>query len=231
VEYFTVYVWYTAASNRGQRVLHTVEHADGKDEFYVNQEIFGGRWVQLGSFRFLAGILGWLEISNSGTTQDGYVIADAVMFRRGIFHSKFEYGVTSTCGCNCGTGGTFCGDFTISPTPSPAVVDISTPAPFVWECPLPVPYRCERQLYEFFVPGQIAGAYNGQSLGGLTSREGSREDYPCSNRGLCDYDTGQCTCARDYSRSFMRKDDSVNGGEFRIREDCGRRSPQFNPFA
>ncbi len=230
-EFFTVYIWYTGGSNRAKRAMHIVTHANGTDEFFVNQEIFGGRWIQLGSFRFYPGILGFVEVQNVGTTQDGYVIADAVMFRRGIHKNTFLYSsdyLSSTCGCACGTGGIFCQDIVVPPTPAPTqniIPDNSGPS--VNTCQLPSPYRCERERLEFFLPGEINGAFDGEILGGLDSRRGSKENYPCSNRGLCDRYTGECKCARDYSRSFLKKIGGKRGGEFRIREDCGGRSPQF----
>lgn len=60
----------------------TIRHADGEAKLRINQQEeppHGRLWRTLGTFRFAAGINGWVRISNDGT-EGKHVIADAVQF-------------------------------------------------------------------------------------------------------------------------------------------------------
>jgi len=57
--------------------------------------------------------------------------------------------------------------------------------------------------------------------------KGTKENDECSNRGICDYDTGQCKCMPGFASS------AGNGTMAGLRRDCGRRSDDFftlNPY-
>ncbi|MEV6104260.1 FAD-dependent oxidoreductase [Streptomyces sp. NPDC051940] len=75
---YTVYLRWTAASNRATNVPVDIVHAGGTTTKTVNQRLQGGQWVSLGSYSFAAGTTGSVLIRTSGT--NGYVIADAVRF-------------------------------------------------------------------------------------------------------------------------------------------------------
>jgi hypothetical protein len=82
---YEVLVSYTADPNRATNAVYTVHHASGTTAVTVNQEQRGvpdvrtGEWKSLGTFTFRAGIAGYVELSDAA---NGYVIADAVRFRR-----------------------------------------------------------------------------------------------------------------------------------------------------
>ena len=65
--------------------------------------------------------------------------------------------------------------------------------------------------------GNVKVYAKGQSVHGLTSRSGSTENAPCSNRGVCDEDKGVCGCYPAWSSS----DGSGGPGD---RGDCGYRT-------
>jgi hypothetical protein len=76
---------YSAGTNRATDATYVVHHADGVTPVKVDQtqhgvpELRTGEWVSLGTFRFEAGIDGYVELSDAA---DNVVIADAVRFRR-----------------------------------------------------------------------------------------------------------------------------------------------------
>jgi hypothetical protein len=77
--------------------------------------------------------------------------------------------------------------------------------------------------------GTITSYADGESLKGLLSVRGSTETDVCNHRGLCDYETGQCACFRDWTSS----DGSRQGGPG-YTGDCGTRNEMlyssFNSF-
>ncbi|SEG99973.1 BNR repeat-like domain-containing protein [Nonomuraea solani] len=82
---YEVLVSYTADPNRATNAVYVVHHASGTTSKTVNQEKRGvpdartGEWTSLGTFTFRAGTAGYVELSDAA---NGYVIADAVRFRR-----------------------------------------------------------------------------------------------------------------------------------------------------
>ncbi|MEU4291487.1 exo-alpha-sialidase [Kribbella sp. NPDC026596] len=82
---YEVLASYTADPNRASNAKYVVHHAAGTTTVTVNQRVRGvpdprtGEWVSLGIFTFNAGIDSYVELSDNA---DGYVIADAVRFRR-----------------------------------------------------------------------------------------------------------------------------------------------------
>ena len=66
--------------------------------------------------------------------------------------------------------------------------------------------------------GTIAIFADGQEIGGYTSTRGTKEDDECSNKGICDYLTGQCICVAGYGSSDGKGNQGSKG-------DCGYRLP------
>ena len=81
--WYSVYVWYVAASNRVADATYRVNHAGGATEVRMNQKIDGSRWLWLGEYWFEAGTSGNVELSNK-SAGSGVVIADAVRFGGGM---------------------------------------------------------------------------------------------------------------------------------------------------
>ena len=68
---------------RSTKAPVTIHHADGDTTVRINQQeepAHGRLFRTLGTFRFEAGRVGWLRVSNDGTEADKVVIADAVQF-------------------------------------------------------------------------------------------------------------------------------------------------------
>ncbi|MFK4082822.1 exo-alpha-sialidase [Kribbella sp. NPDC020789] len=82
---YEVLVSYTADPNRASNAKYAVRHATGTTTVTVNQRIQAtpddrtGEWKSLGIFTFKAGTTGYVQLTDAA---DGYVIADAVRFRR-----------------------------------------------------------------------------------------------------------------------------------------------------
>lgn len=82
VKRFDVFARWTSHSNRGSDVKYVVHHLDDQDYLttttvVVDQREFGGEWFKLGTFR-MSTLTGRVTVSDNA---DGYVIADAVMFK------------------------------------------------------------------------------------------------------------------------------------------------------
>ncbi len=78
---YRVSMTYTAASNRAKNVPVTIYSAEGFKTLMVNQQKKPpekGMLFPLGTFTFLAGKAGYVEVTNDGT--DGHVIIDAVQW-------------------------------------------------------------------------------------------------------------------------------------------------------
>lgn len=77
-----VYSRWTAHGNRGSNVKYVVHHLDDQDfltttTVEVDQRSFGGEWFKLGTFR-MSSLTSRVTVSDDA---DGYVIADAVLFK------------------------------------------------------------------------------------------------------------------------------------------------------
>lgn len=82
VKRFDVFARWTSHSNRGSDVKYVVHHLDEQDfltttTVVVDQRELGGEWFRLGTFR-MSTLTGRVTVSDNA---DGYVIADAVMFK------------------------------------------------------------------------------------------------------------------------------------------------------
>lgn len=68
---------------RSTKTPVTIHHGDGDTTVRINQQQepeHGRLFRTLGTFRFEAGHMGWVRVSNDGTEPDKVVIADAVQF-------------------------------------------------------------------------------------------------------------------------------------------------------
>ena len=84
---YAVRVSYTAHPDAVTDAAYTVHHAGGTTRFLVNQQIGGGSWVYLGTFRFAAGRRppsGSVVLTNASGTPGRPVSADAVRFGGGM---------------------------------------------------------------------------------------------------------------------------------------------------
>lgn len=77
---YQVYLRWPQHANRSTAVPVSVQYRGGVLTTNVNQRQNGGSWNLLGSFPFAADTNGFLLIQ-TGTAKDGYVIADAAMWR------------------------------------------------------------------------------------------------------------------------------------------------------
>lgn len=84
---YAVYIAYQSSPAHVADARYAVFHAGGRTEFVVNQQMGGGTWVYLGTFRFHAGsdsARGRVQLSNSSATPGRLVSADAVRFGGGM---------------------------------------------------------------------------------------------------------------------------------------------------
>ncbi len=85
---YAVYVSYKSERNSADDALYTVHHLGGATEFSVNQQMGGGTWIYLGTFRFAEGVneaSGCVTLSNrSAHGHRRVVTADAVKFGGGM---------------------------------------------------------------------------------------------------------------------------------------------------
>jgi len=75
---YGVYIAYQTVKNSSDDALYTVYHAGGKTDFLVNQQMGGGTWIYLGSFRFNTGSDHRITLSNKSRHSGKLVTADAV---------------------------------------------------------------------------------------------------------------------------------------------------------
>jgi hypothetical protein len=75
---YAVYAWHPEGGNRTTNAPHVITHAAGAETVYVNQEINGGRWNLLGTFPFVAGTGGSVQITDAIPDSGNVVLADAI---------------------------------------------------------------------------------------------------------------------------------------------------------
>lgn len=76
---YDVFEWHPEGSNRVEDAPHTVVHAEGEETFYIDQRVDGGDWNYLGTFKFEAGLGGYVRISDNATAGT-VIMADAIKF-------------------------------------------------------------------------------------------------------------------------------------------------------
>lgn len=83
---YSVSVSYAQNAENSTDARYTVYHTGGKTEFSINQQMGGGTWIYLGTFRFEKGKnpeTGSVKLSNKSDKSGGFVSADAVKFGGG----------------------------------------------------------------------------------------------------------------------------------------------------
>ncbi len=74
---YSVSIWYPSSKEYDTNIPVTIHHAKGEDEIQVDQQVNGGKWVELGTYQFESGYHRALTIHGDLEKQ---VIADAVKF-------------------------------------------------------------------------------------------------------------------------------------------------------
>ncbi|GHC06896.1 hypothetical protein GCM10007047_24940 [Cerasicoccus arenae] len=77
---YDVYLNWASHANRASNAKTIVNHANGSDEFAVDQRTSGGQWNLLGSFDFESGVIASQGVIISNDGADGIVVADAILF-------------------------------------------------------------------------------------------------------------------------------------------------------
>jgi beta-glucanase (GH16 family) len=75
---YDVYINWTSTLARGRNVPVDVNYSGGTAQLFIDQQLNGGAWYQLGTFNFDAGSGGDVTVRNDGASN--YVVADAVRF-------------------------------------------------------------------------------------------------------------------------------------------------------
>jgi hypothetical protein len=82
---YAVYVSYHSLPQSTTDALYTVRHAGGETQFRVNQQMGGGTWIYLGTFRFGIGKTSHCVILSNRSAKAGRILtADAVKFGGGM---------------------------------------------------------------------------------------------------------------------------------------------------
>jgi hypothetical protein len=72
---YEVYAWWWDGAWRAPDVPYTIRHLDGTSVVRMNQQVNGGQWNRLGTYRFDSKV--WIGITDKATSgQD--IVADAV---------------------------------------------------------------------------------------------------------------------------------------------------------
>jgi hypothetical protein len=72
---YRVYGRWSASPNRSTQVAFDIRHADGTDTVFVNQQVNGEQWYELGVYPFVIGDGQYVEVSDRNGI---YAIADAI---------------------------------------------------------------------------------------------------------------------------------------------------------
>lgn len=84
---YAVYVSYGFSETNATDAHYTVHHLGGRTDFLVNQQIGGGTWIYLGTFKFAAGRdreSGGVLLTNQSREEGKLISADAVRFGGGM---------------------------------------------------------------------------------------------------------------------------------------------------
>lgn len=85
--WYAVYASYASVDSSTSDARYVVKHLGGSTEFRVNQQIGGGTWIYLGTFKFRAGRqseTGSVLLSSGSAEPGRYITADAVRFGGGM---------------------------------------------------------------------------------------------------------------------------------------------------
>lgn len=81
---YGIYVSYQSSPESADDAMYTVHHAGGISRYSVNQQMGGGTWIYLGSFRFRQGDEAVVSLSNRSSRSGRIVTADAVKIGGGF---------------------------------------------------------------------------------------------------------------------------------------------------
>lgn len=84
---YGVYVSFSSSAQNVPDAHYSVHHAGGRTDFLINQQLAGGTWIFLGTFKFEKGMnpgIGRVVLTNASSTPGKFVSADAVRFGGGI---------------------------------------------------------------------------------------------------------------------------------------------------
>ncbi|MBU1680422.1 MAG: fibronectin type III domain-containing protein [Bacteroidetes bacterium] len=84
---YAVYISYKSVPNSADKVNYTVFHSGGNTTFLVNQQIGGGTWIYIGTFKFSNGKnpeIGKVVVSNKFTDDEHAITTDAIKFGGGM---------------------------------------------------------------------------------------------------------------------------------------------------
>lgn len=81
--FYPVYAWTSSGPDRATDQLYRVHHAGGITEVKVNHRRVGNGLVYLGTYYFLKGATGFVEISNRSDSENSIVVADMIRFGNG----------------------------------------------------------------------------------------------------------------------------------------------------
>ncbi len=92
---YTVYAWWPCYSTSDAKADYTIVHDGGTDVVFKDQRSGGadgcGKWVELGSYNFVQGTTGYVEVERNTDGNEGYYTrADAIKFENPslIIHNK-----------------------------------------------------------------------------------------------------------------------------------------------
>ena len=77
---YEVSIWYPANAQTSRRAVFIVHHAEGEEEFTINEQVNPSTWNVLGTYRFVAGTSGYVRIEVRNA--DGYTRLAGARFRR-----------------------------------------------------------------------------------------------------------------------------------------------------
>lgn len=81
---YAVYVSYQTLPNSADDALYTVHHAGGRTLYRVNQQMGGGTWIYLGTFKFAKGQSGSVTLSNLSGKAGKIITADGIKIGGGM---------------------------------------------------------------------------------------------------------------------------------------------------
>lgn len=82
--FYPVYAWTNSGGDRPTDQLYRVHHAGGTTEVKVNHRRVGNGLVYLGTYYFVAGKNGSVEISNKSADEGSFAVADMIRFGNGM---------------------------------------------------------------------------------------------------------------------------------------------------
>ncbi|MCC7476407.1 MAG: fibronectin type III domain-containing protein [Pirellulales bacterium] len=82
--FYPVYAWTSSGKDRAIDQLYRIHYSGGASEVNVNHRGVGNGLVYLGTYYFVRGNEGFVEISNRSQSAEGIVVADMIRFGNGL---------------------------------------------------------------------------------------------------------------------------------------------------